>query len=109
MVGDLPSSRAFSASSIAARTAWVVSGAGTMPSVRANMHARLEAGVLMIGARLDQAELLQVADQRRHAVIAQAPGMEAGRDEFRSERMHLDERRQMSGVAEIEGVFAARH
>ena len=62
----------------------------------------------MVGARLDQAELLGVRHQRRHAVIAQAAGVEAGRNEGRAERVHLDQRRQMRGVAEIVGVFAAR-
>src|SRR5277367_3884701 len=71
-------------------------------------HAGLEARVLVIGPRLDQPELLQVADQGRHAVIAQAPGVEAGRYELGAERMHLDQRGQMSSVAEIEGVSAAR-
>jgi len=32
LICDLPSSRALKASSIAARLAWVVSGAGTMPA-----------------------------------------------------------------------------
>ena len=63
---------------------------------------------LRVGARFDQPELLQEADQRRHPVIAQPAGMEARRHEGRTERVHLDQRRQMPGVAEIIGVFAAR-
>src|SRR3984957_3734065 len=65
------------------------------------LNARLEAGVLMVGSRFDEPQFLAVADQRRHSVIAQASGMEARRNELRSQRMHLDERRQMSGVAEV--------
>ena len=79
-----------------------------MPFVAREHDARLEARVLVIGPRFDQPKLLQVADHRRHAVIAQAAGVEAGRDELRSEGMHLHQRRQMGGVAEIERVFAAR-
>src|SRR3984957_13806532 len=72
------------------------------------LNARLEARVLVVSPRLDQPELLAVADQRRHAVIAQAAGMEAGRDKLRSQRMHLDEGSEMSGVAEVERIFAMR-
>ena len=107
IVGDVPSSRAFTASSIAARTAWFGFRRRHDALGARELHAGLEAGVLMIGARFDQAELLAMADQRRHAVIAQAAGMEARRNEGRAERMHLDERRQMPGVAEIIGVAAA--
>ena len=46
--------------------------------------------------------------ERRHAVIAQAAGVEARRHEGRAERVHLRQRRQMAGVAEIVGVLAAR-
>ena len=49
-----------------------------------------------------------MADHRRHAVIAEAAGVEAGRNEARAKRVHLDERRQVSCVAEIVGVGAAR-
>ena len=62
----------------------------------------------MIGARLDQAELVDVRHHRRHAVITQAAGVETRRNERRSQRVHLDQRRQVRGVAEVVGVFAAR-
>ena len=52
--------------------AWVASGRRHDALGARELHAGLEARVLGIGARLDQPELLQVADQRRHAVIAQA-------------------------------------
>jgi hypothetical protein len=71
-------------------------------------HARLEAGVLRIGLGLDQAQFLQVRHHRRHAVVAQAARMEARRHEGRAQRVHLDQRRHVRGVAEIVGVFAAR-
>ena len=108
MVSALPSALQRRASSMAQRTAWVASGAGTMPSRARELHARLEAGDLVIGAGLDQAEVVDVRHQRPHAVIAQAAGMEAGRNEGRAERVHLDQRRQMRGVAEIIGIFSAR-
>ena len=59
-------------------------------------------------AGLDQAQLLQVRDQRRHAVVAQSAGVEAGRHEGRAERVHLGERRHVPGVAEVVGVPPAR-
>src|SRR5205807_6826928 len=71
------------------------------------LDARLEARLLVIGARLDQPELVGVRHQRRHAVVAQAAGVEAGRDEGRAERVHLDQRREVRGVAEVVGVLAA--
>ena len=61
----------------------------------------------MIGARLDQSELVDVRHHRRHAVITQPAGVEPGRNERRSQRVHLDQRRQVRGVAEIIGVLAA--
>ena len=67
----------------------------------------LEALDLVVRDRLDQAEVQQVADHRRHAVVAQAAGVEAGRDELGAERVHLDQRRQVPGVAEVVGVPAA--
>ena len=42
--------------------AWVGSGAGRMPSARANVHAGLEAGALVDARRLDDALLLEQAD-----------------------------------------------
>ena len=71
-------------------------------------HAGCEALGLVVGTRLDQPELLQVRDQRRHAVITQTAGVEARRREGRSERVHLGERRHVRGVAEVVGVLAAR-
>ena len=70
------------------------------------LHAGVEAGGLVIGLGLDQAELLHMADHRRHAVIAQPAGVEAGRRESGAQRVHLGERREVRGVAEIVGVAA---
>src|SRR6185312_6069725 len=52
--------------------------------------ADLERGPLMDGLRLDVAALLEEADQRRHAVIPQAAGVDGLGDEIVAERMHLD-------------------
>ena len=51
--------------------------------------------------------LLEQADQRRHAVVAQATGVDRLGDEVRPERVHLDDRRHLAGVAEVVGVDAA--
>src|SRR5271166_3020627 len=83
MVGDLPSSRAFDRMVRFRRR--------HDPFASGEQDARFETRRLMIGARLDEAKLLQVADQRRHAMIAQSPGVKARRDELRPKRMHLDE------------------
>ena len=66
-----------SASSIAARTAWAVSGAGNDALGLREQHGRLEDGVLRIGHRFEDAEVLQMADDRRHAVIPQPAGVDA--------------------------------
>src|SRR4051812_29878541 len=66
----------------------------------------VEASDLMVGARLDQAELRDMGNQRRHAVIAQAARMEARRNKSRAQRVHLHERREVGGVAEVIGILA---
>ena len=80
-----------------------------MPSQRANCTAASKQVDLLIGARLDQPKLVDVRDQRRHAVIAQAARMGRRGNECRAERVHLDQRGQVRRVAEVVGVFAARH
>ena len=42
-----------------------------------------------------------MAEQRRGAVVAQSAGVDSGRDEIVAQGVHLDERRQLGGVAEI--------
>jgi hypothetical protein len=76
---------------------------GAANSTPASKHSRL-----VVGHGLDQAQLLQVRHQRRHAVVAQAAGVEARRREGRAQRVHLGQRRQVAGVAEVVGVLAAR-
>ena len=83
MTRSSPGLLAASASSIAARMACDDSGAGTMPSVAGELHAGLEARVLGVGPGLDQAQLVQVADHRRHAVVAQPAGVDRCRHESR--------------------------
>ena len=53
-------------------------------------------------------QLLQMRYQRRHPVIAQAAGVESRRRERRAQRVHLGERRQVRGVAEVVRVRPAR-
>ena len=78
-----------------------------MPSQRANRTRLGEALVLRVGARLDEPELHEVRDQRRHAVVAQAAGVDRRGHERVAERVHRQERRQLGRVAEVVAVVAA--
>ena len=98
---------AASASSITARIACAGSGAGMIPSVRANCTAAVERLVLLVGARLDRARLHEPAQHRRVAVVAQPAGVHGRRDEVVPERVHRHQRRQPGGVAEVVAVDAA--
>jgi hypothetical protein len=71
-------------------------------------HAGGEAVVLRVGVASIRFSFLQVADQRRHAVVAQAAGMKARRREGAAQRVHLGQRRQVRGVAKVVGELAAR-
>ena len=82
MVRARPSALQASASSIATRIAWVEFGRRNDALRAGEGDARIEARRLVHGARLDQAELLEMAHQRRHAVIAQAAGVKTGRHEL---------------------------
>ena len=92
-----------SASSTAARMACDDSGAGRMPSVRANCRAASNTGNCGYDLRFDLAEFEQMAEQRRRAVIAQSAGMNSGRNEIVAQCVHLDQRRQLRRVAVIVG------
>src|SRR5207248_315117 len=72
------------------------------------LDAGFEARRLMISLGLDEPELLHMRDERRHAVIAQSAGMEPRRYESRAERVHLHQRGEVAGVAEVISIFAAR-
>src|SRR5438132_1065293 len=50
----------------------------------------------------------QLAQQRRRAVVAQAASVNRRWHEPVAERVHLDQRRQADGVAEVVGVGATR-
>ena len=52
---------------------------------------------------LHQSQIHHVRYQRSHAVIAQSAGVNPRRNERAAQRVHLDQRRQVSGVAEIVG------
>ena len=58
---------------------------------------------LLDGAGFDQAEVHDVRDQRGHAVVAQAAGVDAGRHEGAAQGVHLDQRGEVAGVAEVVG------
>ena len=80
---------------------------GQDPLGSGELHAGLEAGALVDASGLDEAVLLEQADQRRHAVIAETAGVDRLRDEVGAEGMHLHDRRHLAGVAEVVGVDAA--
>src|SRR5699024_2412057 len=50
---------------------------------------------------VEQAEVLGVADQRRHAVVPQAAGVDGVRDEPLAERVHLHQWREPGDVAVV--------
>ena len=56
---------------------------------------------LLHGCGFGQAEIDDVRNQRRHAVIAQAAGVNSRRHKGAAEGVHLDQRREMAGVAEV--------
>src|SRR5207302_170796 len=68
----------------------------------------LERGQLRYGDRLDHFLVVKLADERRHAVIAEAARVERRRDERVAERVHLHQRCQTDSVAEVIGVDAFR-
>ena len=49
--------------------------------------------------------IIQSADARRHAVIAQAARMDPGRNEIMTQRMHFDNGRHSSGITIVECVY----
>ena len=101
-----PSCRAATASSIAARMACDDSGAGMKPSVRANWTAASKHVFWAYARASRKPELVQVADHRRHAVVAQPAGVDRGRPEVVAKGVHLDHRRHAGRVAEVVAVLA---
>src|SRR5262249_11778729 len=68
---------------------------------------RLEALRLRLGHRLDQAQLVDVRPQRRHALVAQPARVDRVRHELVPEGVHLEQRGGPGGIAEVVGVHAA--
>ena len=66
-----------------------------------------ETGGLVIGRGFDQTQILDVAHQRGHTVVAQAARVDARRNEGAAQRVHFHQRRQVAGVAEVVGIGAA--
>ena len=65
------------------------------------LNAGSECIELLHGGGFGQAEIDDMRDQRRHAVIAQAAGVNSRRNKGAAQGVHLDQRRQMAGVAEV--------
>ena len=93
---------------MAARIAWALSGAGTMRFGAGELHRGVEDAVLEVRARFDVALVVELADQVRHAVVAQTARVDALRDEGVTEGVHLDQRRRAGGIAEVVAVFTLR-
>jgi hypothetical protein len=79
-------------------------------------HDALGAGELHTGGEalrltdrdgLEQSELVDVGDERRHAVVAKPAGMDRVGDEVVAQRVHLHERGQLRRIPEVVGVDAA--
>ena len=69
---------------------------------------RLEHLCLLDGAGLHVAVVIQLRDDGAHAVVAQAAGVVRRGDEAAAERVHLGQRADLAGVAEVVGEPAAR-
>ena len=69
---------------------------------------RLEHLCLLDGAGLHVAVVVQLRDDGAHAVVAQAAGVVRRGDEAAAERVHLGQRADLTGVAEVVGEPAAR-
>src|SRR5204862_422830 len=65
-------------------------------------------GDLWHGDRLDDLLVVELADQGRHAVVAETARVERRRNEGVAERVHLDERREADRVTEVVDVLALR-
>src|SRR5215213_10968731 len=74
------------------------------PFRTAEEHRRLERRTLLDGRRLDEPLVEQHAHQRRGTVVSQTTGVDTGRDKGVSQGMHLHQRRELTGVAEIVGI-----
>src|SRR5438552_3952260 len=69
------------------------------------LDRRLERRDLGDGPRLDDPLVVELADERRHAVVAEAAGVHGGGHEGVAERVHLHQRREPDGVAEVVDVL----
>src|SRR5204862_7809985 len=72
------------------------------------LHGGVEGGDLWHGDRLDDLLVVELAEQGRHAVVAETARVERGRNEGVAERVHLDQRREADRVAEVVDVLALR-
>src|SRR2546426_11516633 len=72
------------------------------------LYGGVEGGDLWHGDRLDDLLVVELADQGRHAVVAETARVERRRNEGVAERVHLDERREADRVAKVVDVLALR-
>ena len=86
--------------------AWVGSGAGRMPSARANVTPASKVRRWWTARASMTPCSLRWLTSGRHAVVAQAARVDRVGHEVVAERVHLDERRHLCRVAEVVGVDA---
>ncbi len=70
------------------------------------VHGGGEALDLRDGDRLGEPKLVDVAHERRHAVVAETAGVDRVGDERVPEGVHLHERGHAGGVAEVVAILA---
>src|SRR5690242_13681898 len=101
MTFSSPVSLQRSASSMHAATAWVGSGAGTIPSVLANRRPAAKHSDCGLDDGLDEAKFVDVRQQRRHSVVPQSAGVNGVGNELVAERVHFQQWREPGRVAEV--------
>ena len=65
------------------------------------LERRLKGRELRQGQRFDDVVVIEIAHQRRHAVIAQAAGMHRCGDKIAAQGVHLNQGRETNRVAKI--------
>ena len=101
-----PVSLHFFAARMAEAMAWADSGAGMIPSVRANSTAASNVSFCRSASARMSPLFIEQRHDGRCPVVAQAAGMHRGRDEAVAQGVHLGQRDELARVAEIVRVDA---
>src|SRR5438045_3193190 len=78
------------------------------PFAAGELHARLETRGLVVRRRFDQDEIHDMRYQRPPAGLAKPSRVKPRRHERGAQRVHLHQWREVTRIAEVVGVFAAR-